>query len=50
MNDTLFDMVCNKDTLYSAWLRVKEKNTTGGIDFKTVQDYAVSLDKNLDEL
>jgi len=41
MSDTLFEAVCNKETLYSAWLRVKEKNTTGGIDFKTVQDYAV---------
>ena len=46
----MFDSICNKDTLYSAWLRVKEKNTAGGIDNKTVQDYAVTVDRNLDEL
>ena len=50
MNDQLFNSICNKETLYSAWLRVKEKNTTGGIDFRTVNDYAVAVDQNLDEL
>ena len=50
MDDQLFNSVCNLETLYSAWLRVKEKNTTGGIDFKTVSEYTVALDKNLDEL
>lgn len=50
MDDSLFNSVCNKETLYSAWLRVKEKNTAGGIDLQTVQEYAVTIDKNLDEL
>jgi group II intron reverse transcriptase/maturase/CRISPR-associated endonuclease Cas1 len=50
MDDQLFNSICNKETLYSAWLRVKEKNTTGGIDFRTVNDYAVTVDQNLDEL
>ncbi len=50
MNDQLFNSICNKHTLYSAWLRVKEKNTAGGIDRQTVQDYAVAVDKNLEEL
>ena len=48
--DALYDSICNKDTLYSAWLRVKEKNTTGGIDLQTVQDYAHEVDKNLEDL
>lgn len=50
MSDQLLNSICNKETLYSAWLRVKEKNTTGGIDFRTVNDYAVAIDKNLEEL
>ncbi len=50
MNDQLFNSICNKETLYTAWIRVKEKNTTGGIDFLTVQDYAVTADQNLEEL
>jgi len=50
MKDTLFESICNKQTLFSAWLRVKEKNTAGGIDKMTVQDYAVRVDRNLDEL
>lgn len=50
MDDQLFDSLCNKELLYTAWVRVKEKNTAGGIDFQSVQDYAITLDKNLDEL
>lgn len=50
MTDPLFETLCNKEILYSAWLRVKEKDTAGGIDFLTVQGYAVAIDKNLDEL
>ncbi len=33
-----------------AWLRVKEKNTAGGVDYKTVNEYAVTIDINLEEL
>jgi len=50
MNDPLFESLCNKELLYTAWVRVKEKDTAGGIDFQSVQEYAVTLDKNLDEL
>ena len=50
MDDQLFNSICTRETLYSAWLRVKEKNTSGGIDFKTVNDYAVTVDQNLEEL
>ncbi len=50
MDDQLLNSICNNETLYSAWLRVKEKNTAGGIDFQTVNDYAVTIDKNLEEL
>ena len=50
MDDQLLNSVCNKETLYSAWLRVKEKNTAGGIDFLTVNEYAVAVDKNIGEL
>jgi hypothetical protein len=50
MDDQLFNSICTKETLYMAWLRVKEKNTAGGIDYQTVSEYAVAVDKNLDEL
>jgi group II intron reverse transcriptase/maturase/CRISPR-associated endonuclease Cas1 len=50
MNDPLFDSICNKEILYSAWLRVKEKDTAGGIDFQSVQEYAVTIDRNLEGL
>jgi len=50
MNDPLFETLCRKETLYAAWQKVKEKNTAGGIDQKTVEDYNRNLDKNLEEL
>jgi group II intron reverse transcriptase/maturase/CRISPR-associated endonuclease Cas1 len=50
MNDPLFETLCRKQTLYTAWLKVKEKNTVGGIDQKTVEDYARNVDQNLDDL
>lgn len=50
MNDLLFQRLCTKEALYQAWQHVKEKNTTGGVDKKTVEDYAVTIDKNLNDL
>jgi group II intron reverse transcriptase/maturase/CRISPR-associated endonuclease Cas1 len=50
MNDFLFQQLCTKEALYRAWQHVKEKNTAGGIDRKTVEGYAVTLDKNLHDL
>lgn len=50
MNDLLFQRLCTKEALYRAWQHVKEKNTTGGIDRKTVEEYAVTIDKNLHDL
>lgn len=50
MSDTLFLQLCTKEALYRAWQHVKEKNTSGGIDRKTVDDYAVTIDKNLNDL
>jgi len=50
MEDRMFQTLCARETLYTAWLRVKEKNTAGGIDLQTVQGYAVAADKNLEEL
>jgi group II intron reverse transcriptase/maturase/CRISPR-associated endonuclease Cas1 len=50
MNDTLFLRLCTSESLYRAWQHVKEKNTSGGIDRKTVDDYAVTIDKNLSDL
>ncbi|OJX90108.1 MAG: CRISPR-associated endonuclease Cas1 [Paludibacter sp. 47-17] len=50
MNDPLFETLCRKQTLYTAWLKVKEKNTVGGIDQKTVEDYARNVDQYLEEL
>ncbi len=50
MNNSLFETLCRKQTLYAAWLKVKEKNTAGGIDRETVEEYASNLEKNLHEL
>lgn len=50
MNDLLYQRLCTKEALYLAWERVKEKNTVGGIDRKTVEDYALNLDKNQNDL
>ena len=50
MNDVLFQRLCTKEALYRAWQHVREKNTSGGIDRKTVDDYAVTIDKNLNDL
>lgn len=47
MNDPLYQKLCNKEVLYKAWQHVKEKNTIGGVDSKTVEEYAVTIDKNL---
>ncbi len=48
--DPLFETICSRETLYLAWLRVKEKKAAGGVDQKTVQDYGSEIDRNLDEL
>lgn len=50
MSDLLFQRLCTIETLYRAWQHVKEKNTSGGIDKKTVDDYAVGIDSNLANL
>jgi len=50
MPDHLYLQLCNKESLYNAWQRVKEKNTAGGVDKQTVENYSENVDKNLDEL
>ena len=50
MNDPLFQSLYNKETLFNAWQRVKEKNTAGGIDRKTVEDYMPLAEKNIAQL
>jgi len=50
MSDHLYELLCRKQTLFIAWQRVKEKNTAGGIDRRTVEEYAKAADKNIDDL
>lgn len=50
MSDILFQRLCTIEALYRAWQHIKEKNTSGGIDKKTVDDYAVGIDNNLANL
>lgn len=50
MNNPFYNQLCSKECLYLAWQRVKEKNTAGGIDRKTVEEYAWNADKNLKDL
>jgi group II intron reverse transcriptase/maturase/CRISPR-associated endonuclease Cas1 len=50
MNEELFDAICSKETLYNAWQKVKEKNTTGGVDRTTIKEYSLSIDEQLEKL
>jgi group II intron reverse transcriptase/maturase/CRISPR-associated endonuclease Cas1 len=49
-DDILFRRLCQPVLLSQAWQQVKEKNTAGGIDRKSVEDYATNVDKYLNDL
>ena len=48
--DSLYDKICQVENLLSAWAKVKEKGSAGGIDKVTIETFEVDLDRNLREL
>lgn len=50
MRGKLFPQICNIKTLWQAWLKVKAKGSSGGIDNITIESFNKNIDKNLSEL
>lgn len=48
--DNLYANICNIKNLLSAWSKVKEKGSAGGIDRVTIKAFETDLDKNLRDL
>lgn len=47
---SLYQELCDFKILHTAWLKVKEKGSKGGIDNVTIQAFEADLEKNLKEL
>ncbi|HED01046.1 MAG TPA: CRISPR-associated endonuclease Cas1 [Proteobacteria bacterium] len=50
MEGELYKEICRIENLLSAWARVKEKGSAGGIDRVTIESFEDGLEKNLREL
>ncbi len=50
MEGELYQKVCTLENLLSAWTRIKEKGSAGGIDKVTLQTFEIDLEKNLRDL
>lgn len=50
MEGELYNEVCRVETLLSAWTRVKDKGSAGGIDRVTIEAFEADLEKNLSDL
>jgi group II intron reverse transcriptase/maturase/CRISPR-associated endonuclease Cas1 len=50
MEGELYKEVCKVENLLSAWTKIKEKGSAGGIDKVTIETFEVDLNKNLKEL
>lgn len=46
----LYDKICKVENLLSAWTKVKEKGSFGGIDKVTIESFESELDRNIGEL
>lgn len=49
-NGGLYKEICKVENLLSAWVKIKEKGSVGGIDKVTIETFEVDLNKNLREL
>lgn len=47
---TLFQRLCSEKLLLSAWEQVKSKNAAGGVDKRTVDDFAKDLPKQIERI
>ncbi len=50
MEGGLYKEVWRTENLLSAWLKIKEKGSAGGIDKVTIESFEAVLDRNLKEL
>ena len=50
MENTLYIQLCTIDTLTEAWLKVKAKNSRGGIDFVSVESFDLHAEENLEKI
>jgi group II intron reverse transcriptase/maturase/CRISPR-associated endonuclease Cas1 len=50
MEGTLYNNICKVESLLSAWTRVKEKGSSGGIDRVTIESFEADLEKNIKDL
>ena len=46
----LYENLCRKGTLLSAWLKVKKKGSSGGIDGVSVENFEKNLEKNIQQI
>lgn len=47
---TLFQRLCSEKHLLQAWEQVKSKNAAGGVDKRTVEDFAKNLAENIQSI
>ncbi|MBI4377971.1 MAG: hypothetical protein HY578_02620 [Nitrospinae bacterium] len=50
MEGEIYKEVCRIENLLSAWAKVKEKGSAGGIDRVTIESFEAELGKNMKEL
>ena len=50
MKYKIFERLCKKELLYEAWVTVKTKNSSGGIDGMSIKDFDIDSDKYLTEI
>lgn len=50
MEGSLYQEVCKVENLFSAWCKVREKDSAGGVDRVTIDDFAAHLEQNLEAL
>ncbi len=50
METSLYNRLCTIDTLREAWLKVKRKNSKGGIDSVSVESFDLHAEENLQGL
>lgn len=50
MKNQLFPKIYDLDNLYQSWNRIKRKNTAGGIDNISVEDFEKKIESNLKEI
>ena len=45
--ENLYTNICKVENLLSAWAKIKEKGSAGGIDRVTIESFDANLEKNL---